>query len=80
MSGTGIILLEKIKVDDVVSAIPVHLFAGTWATIAVAIFADLEGMGVENSKLDQLYIQLIGIVSVGAFCFISAFTIFFIIN
>ncbi len=80
VSGTGIILLEKIKVDDVVSAIPVHLFAGTWATIAVAIFADLEAMGVENSKLDQLYIQLIGIVSVGAFCFLSAFTIFFIIN
>ncbi len=80
VSGSGIILLEKIKVDDVVSAIPVHLFAGTWATIAVAIFADLEAMGVENSKLDQLYIQLIGIVSVGSFCFISAFTIFFIIN
>ena len=80
VSGSGIILLEKIKVDDVVSAIPVHLFAGTWATLAVAIFADLEAMGIENSKLDQLYIQLIGIVSVGAFCFISAFTIFFIIN
>ena len=80
VSGSGIILLEKIKVDDVVSAIPVHLFAGTWATIAVAIFADLEAMGIENSKLDQLYIQLIGIVSVGSFCFISAFTIFFIIN
>ena len=80
VSGSGIILLEKIKVDDVVSAIPVHLFAGTWATLAVAIFADLEAMGIENSKLDQLYIQLIGIVSVGSFCFISAFTIFFIIN
>ena len=80
VSGSGIILLEKIKVDDVVSAIPVHLFAGTWATIAVAIFADLEAMGIEKSKLDQLYIQLIGIVSVGAFCFISAFSIFFIIN
>ncbi len=80
VSGSGIILLEKIKVDDVVSAIPVHLFAGTWATIAVAIFADLEAMGIEKSKLDQLYIQLIGIVSVGAFCFISSFIIFFIIN
>ena len=80
VSGSGIILLEKLKVDDVVSAIPVHLFAGTWATLAVAIFADLEAMGIENSKLDQLYIQLIGIVSIGSFCFISAFTIFFIIN
>ena len=80
VSGLGILLLQKIKIDDVVSAIPVHLFAGTWATIAVAIFADLEAMGIEKSKLDQLYIQLIGIVSVGAFCFITAFVIFFIIN
>ena len=80
VSGLGIILLEKIKVDDVVSAVPVHLFAGTWATIAVAIFADLEAMGIERSPLDQLYIQLIGIVSIGAFCFVSAFGIFFIIN
>ena len=80
VSGLGIILLEKIKVDDVVSAVPVHLFAGTWATIAVAIFADLEAMGIERSPLDQLYIQLIGIVSIGAFCFISAFGIFFVIN
>ena len=80
VSGSGIILLEKIKVDDVVSAVPVHLFAGTWATIAVAIFGDLEAMGIEKSKLDQLYIQLIGIVSVGAFCFVSAFSVFFIIN
>ena len=80
VSGLGIILLEKIKVDDVVSAVPVHLFAGTWATIAVAIFADLEAMGIERSPLDQLYIQLIGIVSIGAFCFVSAFGIFFVIN
>ena len=80
VSGSGILLLEKIKVDDVVSAVPVHLFAGTWATIAVAIFGDLEAMGIERSMADQLYIQLIGIVSVGAFCFVSAFSIFFVIN
>ena len=80
VSGSGILLLEKIKVDDVVSAVPVHLFAGTWATIAVAIFGDLEAMGIERSMADQLYIQLIGIVSVGAFCFLSAFSIFFVIN
>ena len=38
VSGSGIILLEKIKVDDVVSAVPVHLFAGTWATISSCYF------------------------------------------
>ena len=29
-------LLDKLKIDDVVGAIPVHLFAGIWGTIAVA--------------------------------------------
>ena len=76
VSGSGIILLEKIKVDDVVSAVPVHLFAGTWATIAVAIFGDLEAMGIEKSKLDQLYIQLIGIVSVELFVLFLLFQYF----
>ena len=33
----GIKLLEKLKVDDVVGAIPAHLFAGTWGTLAVCI-------------------------------------------
>lgn len=32
----GIILLEYMKVDDVVGAIPVHLFCGVWGTVAVA--------------------------------------------
>ena len=48
-------LLEKIKVDDVVSAVPVHLFVGTWATIAVALFADWEAMELIELT-DQLYI------------------------
>ena len=51
VSGSGILLLEKIKVDDVVSAVPVHLFAGTWATIAVALFGDFEAMGIELSLI-----------------------------
>ena len=50
ISGSTIVLLEKIKIDDVVSAIPVHLACGIWGTIAVALFANFELMGVHNSK------------------------------
>ena len=64
-SGT-IVLLEKLEIDDVVSAIPVHLAAGIWGTIAVALFGDFQMMGVEKTRLEQLYIQLIGIVSIGS--------------
>ncbi len=80
ISGSTILLLEKLKIDDVVSAIPVHLAAGVWGTLAVAIFANLDSMGVDKSRLDQLFIQFIGIFSIGSFCFIASFVIFKLIN
>jgi Amt family ammonium transporter len=54
----GIKLLEKVKLDDVVGAIPAHLFAGIWGTLAVCIAAG-----------GQFHIQLLGVVSIGAFVF-----------
>ena len=54
----GIKLLEKLKVDDVVGAVPAHLFAGIWGTLAVSIAAG-----------GDILIQLLGVVSVGAFVF-----------
>ena len=54
----GIKLLEKVKLDDVVGAIPAHLFAGIWGTLAVCIAAG-----------GQFHIQLLGVVAVGAFVF-----------
>ncbi len=80
VSGSTIILLEKFKIDDVVSAIPVHLASGIWGTIAVAIFGNFEMMGIEKTRFEQLTIQLIGIISIGSFCFFSSYTIFKIIN
>ena len=52
----GIKLLEICKVDDVVGAVPAHLFAGIWGTIAVCIAAG-----------GNLGAQLAGIVAVGVF-------------
>jgi Amt family ammonium transporter len=80
ISGSTIVLLEKIKIDDVVSAIPVHLASGIWGTIAVAIFGNFEMMGVEKTRLEQLLIQLIGIASIGSFCFFGSYVIFKTIN
>ena len=80
VSGSTIVLLEKVKIDDVVSAIPVHLACGMWGTIAVALFGNFEMMGVEKTRLEQLYIQLIGIVSIGSFCFFGSYIIFKTIN
>ena len=54
----GIKLLESLKVDDVVGAVPAHLFAGIWGTLAVCIAAG-----------GDLVVQLTGIVSIGVFVF-----------
>ncbi len=61
--------LELIKVDDVVGAIPAHLVCGIWGTLATAIAAGA-----------QLHIQLLGIVSVGAFVFISSFIVWKVLD
>ena len=64
----GVALLDKLKLDDPVGAIPVHLLCGIWGTLAVGIFGDLAGG-------TQFLNQLIGIAAVGAFCLLSAYII-----
>jgi Amt family ammonium transporter len=55
----GVPLLDKFKIDDVVGAIPVHLFAGIWGTLAVVLTNPDAALGT----------QLYGIVVVGVFTF-----------
>ncbi len=66
----GVALIDKIRLDDPVGAVTVHLICGIWGTLAVGIFGDLAGG-------QQLIYQLTGIASVGVFCCISAFIIIF---
>ncbi len=80
ISGSTIVLLEKIKIDDVVSAIPVHLVCGMWGALSVAIFGDFEMIGIEKTRIEQLIIQLTGILSIGGFCFFTSYIVFKSIN
>ncbi len=69
----GVALIDKLRLDDPVGAVAVHLICGIWGTLAVGIFGDLAGF-------DQVLIQLSGIGIIGAFCCISAFIILYIIK
>ena len=73
-------LLNKKEIDDVVGAVPVHLAAGVWGTLAVGIFSNLEILGTGLSRMDQIKAQLIGIGAIGSFSFVSSFIFFKIVN
>lgn len=73
-------LLLKLKIDDGVGAIPVHLFAGIWGTLAAGIFGKLDELGTDLSRFEQVLRQVYGIVSIGTFSFGCSYILFFIYN
>jgi Amt family ammonium transporter len=62
--------LDKLKIDDVVGAIPVHLLAGLWGTLAVPFYTDGTSFGT----------QFIGFAAVGGFVFVVSFIAFTILK
>ena len=66
----GTKLLFSLKIDDVVGAIPAHLFAGIWGTLAVPITNSGASFGT----------QLLGVVSINAFVFIVSFIVWFLMK
>lgn len=66
----AVVFFDKIKIDDPVGAISVHLVGGVWGTLAVGFFGNLAG-------IDQIISQLIGIGSVAVFCLSTSWIIFY---
>ena len=64
----GVALIDKLRLDDPVGAVAVHLICGIWGTLAVGVFGDMAG-------LDQFLIQLAGVGIVGAFSVVCSFAI-----
>jgi Amt family ammonium transporter len=72
----GIILLDKLQIDDPVGAFPVHGCCGAWAVIATAIFGDpaLASAGREPLSMQG---QLLGVGCIGAWALGSSLIIFY---
>tara|TARA_Y100000816_G_scaffold1009_1_gene558 strand:- start:109 stop:534 length:426 start_codon:yes stop_codon:yes gene_type:complete len=66
----GTKLLFSLKIDDVVGAVPAHLFAGIWGTLAVPITNPDTNFGA----------QLLGVVSINAFVFIVSLIVWAIMK
>ena len=73
-------ILNKFEIDDVVGAVPVHLAAGIWGTIAVGLFSDLEILGTGLTRIEQIKVQFIGVISIGSFSFFGSYIVLKILN
>jgi Amt family ammonium transporter len=62
--------IDRMKIDDPVGAISVHLVCGIWGTLAVGIF----------SAKHSFAIQFLGVIAYGVTCFAAALVIFFILK
>ncbi len=65
----GLKFLDRLKIDDVVGAVPAHLFAGIWGTLAVCIAAG-----------GDLGVQIVGILAIGAFVFVASWVVWWVID
>ena len=65
----GVAMFDKLRLDDPVGALSVHLLNGIWGTLAVAFFADA-----------SLWDQTKGVLVVAIFAFTSSFIVMYLIN
>ncbi len=65
--------IDRLKLDDPVGAIAVHLICGIWGTLAVGVFGALAGF-------DQFISQLIGVASYAAICIAATFIILVVLK
>jgi Amt family ammonium transporter len=79
---TGVLLVERIGIDDPIGAVAVHGMSGVWGTLATGIFAApslaanlATGRGglVYTGSFHQLGVQALGLVAVGGFTFTASF-------
>jgi len=73
-------LLARVRIDDAIGAIPVHLVAGIWGTLAVAVFGAPALIGTGLSLIEQLGVQTLGVAMAGAWSFPIAYLLLRLID
>lgn len=74
IATAGALMLEKMKLDDVVGAVPVHLFCGVWGTVCVALFHQ------DGFTMQRLGTQLFGTLAICIGAFFVAIILFKVID
>jgi len=73
-------VLDRFRIDDAVGAVPVHLFAGVWGTLCVALFGDVALFGTGLDRWQQLQAQVTGVLACGGFAFGSGYVLLRLID
>ena len=68
----GVPLFDKLRLDDPVGALSVHLVNGIWGTLAVGIFASSDDITFCG--------QLKGVILIGIFAFVGSYAVIYLIN
>jgi ammonium transporter, Amt family len=85
----GVIFVERIGIDDPIGAVAVHGMSGVWGTLACGLFALpllaknlATGTGglVYTGSFHQLGVQVLGLVTVGAFTFTASFACLYVLH
>ncbi len=76
----GAYLLERKQIDDAIGAVPTHLFAGIWGTLALALFASEGSLAEGVGRADQFLIQLEGVATIGLYAFTVSYVLLKLVN
>jgi Amt family ammonium transporter len=82
----AVLFFDRIKIDDPVGALSVHLVNGIWGTLSIGIFATKAAPGggpdglLNGGGMASLITQATGVVAVGAFTFALTFAVWFLIK
>jgi Amt family ammonium transporter len=83
----GVEALDRLRIDDPVGAVPVHLFNGIWGTLAVGLFSSQEYLGeafaptgsyglLLGGGAELLLINALGVVAIGAWTVVTSVILF----
>ncbi len=81
-----VIAFDRVKLDDPVGALAVHLANGIWGTLALGLFyddkvaTDVAALATGLSRLDQFMVQLKGVLLVGAFTLTASLVVWYAIK
>jgi len=75
----AVIFFDRVKTDDPVGALSVHLVNGVWGTVAVGLFNKEAGL-LYGGGVKQLGIQVVGILAVAAFSLVSSLILWKVIQ